>query len=265
VDVCLIEVPSMAGDVRHPASRGAERLREGAVVRLSAAGCDVSLRTVEGGSGENRQLARAVREAVARDSLPVALAGSCVAAHGVLAGFDHSSSGVVWLDAHGDFNTPDSSASGFFPGMSLAVIAGDCHREYWSRIGDSTPVPEERIVLIGVRDLSPAAERERLEASNVGVVPPGGDAEAALARLAEQVDGVYLHVDLDAFDPAVAPAIVDEPVPGGLSWEDGEDVVDATRRRFRIRAATVATYTPERDVDDKTFRLALRLIERMCA
>ena len=222
------------------------------------------MRTVAGGRGENRELAAVVREAVAGGRLPVALAGSCVAAHGVLAGFDHASCGVVWLDAHADFNTPESSASGFFPGMSVAVITGHCHADYWSEIGDSTPVAEERVVMVGVRDLSPEAERERVAASRLDVVPPGGDAEAALQRLGRQVDDVYLHIDLDAFDPEVAPGIVDEPVPGGLSFADGERIVAATRDRFRVRAATIATYTPERDVDDKTLGLSLRLLEVLC-
>jgi arginase len=263
VDVCLIEVPSMAGDTGHPASRGARRLAEGAVEQLAGIGCDVSVRTVEGGRGEGRELAGVVRE-VAETRLPVALAGSCVAAHGVLAGFDHASCGVVWLDAHADFNTPESSASGFFPGMSVAVITGHCCADYWSEIGDSTPFPEERVVMIGVRDLSPEAEQERVAASKLEVVPPNGDADAALRRLARQVDDVYLHVDLDAFDPEVAPGIVDQPVPGGLSSDDGERIVRAARDRFRVRAATIATYTPDRDVDDKTLRLSLQLLEVLC-
>jgi arginase len=264
VDACLIEVPSMAGDIRHPASRGARRLVEGAVELLVAGGCDVTVRAVEGGPGENRALAAEVRKAAADGRLPVALAGSCVAAHGVLAGFDHASCGVVWLDAHADFNTPESSASGFFPGMSVAVITGHCCAEYWSEIGDGTPVPEERVVMIGVRDLSPEAERERVAASKLQIVPPDRDADPALERLARAVDDVYLHIDLDAFDPAVAPGIVDEPVPGGLSSADGERIVRATRDRFRIRAVTVATYTPDRDVDEKTLRLSLRLLEMLC-
>jgi arginase len=264
VDVCLIEVPSMAGDTRHPASRGARRLAEGAVELLVAGGCNVTVRAVEGGPGENRALAGEVRKAAADGRLPVALAGSCVAAHGVLAGFDHGSCGVVWLDAHGDFNTPESSASGFFPGMSVAVITGHCHADYWSELGDSTPVPEERVVMIGVRDLSPEAERDRVAASKLDVIPSNGDADAALDRLAEQVDDAYLHIDLDAFDPEVSPGIVDEPVPGGLSVADGERIVVATRDRFRVRAATIATYTPDRDVEERTLRLSLRLLEALC-
>ena len=150
--------------------------------------------------------------------------------------------------------------------MSLAVITGHCYSSYWAEIGDSTPVAEEAIAMFGVRDLSPQAERDRLERSAIQVVPwrarePQGDVIVALDTLAARVRDVYLHVDFDGFAPEVAPGIVDEPVPGGLSLEDGEEIIRAAAERFRIKAATLATFTPERDADGKTLRLGLRIIE----
>jgi arginase len=190
----------------------------------------------------------------------------CDAALGVLGGFGHSRCGVVWIDAHADFNTPESSVSGFFPGMTAAVLTGHCHADLWAQAGDAAPIPEERIVMLGTRELSPEAERERLERSAVKVVPwrdgePRADVEAALDRLAARVEDIYLHVDNDALDPSVAPGIVDEPVPGGLTLEQLEGAVRAVTDRFRIRAATLATYTPEQDEDGRTLRAGLRVIE----
>lgn len=72
---------------------------------------------------------------------------------------------------------------------------------------------------------------------------------------------VYLHIDLDALDPEVAPGVVDRPVPGGLSVEEAESIIAATGERFRIRAATLATYTPALDRGDRTLRAGLRLLE----
>ena len=80
-------------------------------------------------------------------------------------------------------------------------------------------------------------------------------------KLARRVQDIYLHIDFDGFAPEVAPGIVDEPAPGGLSLADAEEIVRGTAERFRIRAATLATYTPERDQDDKTLRVGLRLLE----
>jgi arginase len=277
MDICLIQVPYMAGDDRHGSSRGPKRLLEaGAGGVLAARGIGVTLETIDRGepfrdtaassARVNKQLAAVIREAVDAGQLPIVLAGSCNSSLGVVAGFDHAHCGAVWLDAHADFNTPESTLSGFFPGMSLAVISGHCYRQYWAEIGDSTPIAEDAIVMYGVRDLRPEAERERLARSGIQVVEwrdgkPSGDLVAPLEQLARRVQEIYLHIDLDGFAPEVAPGIVDEPVPGGLSFEDAEVIMRATAERFRIRAATVATYTPELDKEERTLRVGLRIIE----
>jgi arginase len=277
IDIKLIQVPYHAGDDQHGSSLGPGRLIEAGVAELlEAQGHAVTVElanragpfrdTASSSAAVNREVATLVRLAIDADRLPLVLAGSCVTCHGVLAGFDHMRCGAVWIDAHADFNTPETAASGFFPGMSLAVVTGHCYRNYWAQIGDNTPLAEQNIAMFGVRDLSPEAERERLEGSAISVVPwrdgkPGGDVTGTLDQLAQRVDEIYLHIDFDGFAPEVAPGIVDEPVPGGLSSEDAEALIRAAGERFRIRAVTLATFTPNRDVDDKTLRLALRLIE----
>jgi arginase len=205
---------------------------------------------------------------VADGALPVVLSGSCNSCMGVLAGFEHSRCGAVWIDAHADFNTPESAASGFFPGMSLAVVTGHCYRNYWGQIGDNSPLDEGAIAMFGVRDLWPETERERLERSAIEVVgwregKPQGDVLAALDKVAARVSDVYLHIDFDGFAPEVAPGVVDEPVPGGLSFEDARLIIRGAGERFRIRAVTLATYTPERDEQSNTLRLGLGLIDRV--
>lgn len=277
MDICLIQVPYHAGDDRHPSSAGPHRLLEaGAAQLLATQGHRVTVERADRGgafrdtasssAAVNKDVAAKVRAAVASGQFPVVLAGSCVTCQGVLAGFDHANCGVVWLDAHGDYNTPETAVSGFFPGMSLAVVTGDCFRNYWAQIGDSTPIAEDAIVMFGVRDLWPESERERIERSAIKVVEwrdgkPQGDVLGTLDTLAGRVQEVYLHIDFDGFAPEVAPGIVDEPVPGGLTLEDAERIVRATTEKFRIRAVTLATYTPEFDQDDKTQRIGLRLIE----
>ena len=184
----------------------------------------------------------------------------------VVAGLGGGRCGIVRIDAHADFNTPASSASGFFPGMSLAVVTGHCHRRLWASLGGRPPVPEQLVVLAGVRSLSPPAEARRLQRSAIHAIPwkqgrPQGDVVSELEQLAGQVDEVYLHIDNDAFDPDTAPGIVDEPVPGGLSLPQMEDIVHAVTARLRLAAATIATYTPARDQQDRTLLADLRIIE----
>lgn len=278
-EVALVQVPYMLGDERHAAAAGPARYVEGGARKLlTAKGLGVTVEQVERRGGApfpdapaaslavNLELADAVRRAIAAERLPLVLAGSCDASLGVLAGFDHARCGVVWIDAHADFNTPESSVSGFFPGMSAATIAGHCHRELWAKIGDATPVAEDGMLMLGVRDLSPEAERERLERSGVRVVPwqdgrPADDVAAALDGLAGLVEDVYLHVDNDSFDPETAPGIVDEPVPGGLSLAQMEEILLGVTSRFRVRAAALTTFTPARDEDDRTLRAGLRVLD----
>jgi arginase len=275
--VALVQVPYAIGDERHPASQGPNRLVEaGAERALATGGLATTVERVERGMpfadsasaslAVNKELAHVVRNALASERLPVVLAGSCDACLGILGAFDHSRCGVVWIDAHADFNTPETTVSGFFPGMSAAVIAGHCYRSFWTQIGDATPVPEAAMLMLGVRDLSPEAERARLERSAIQVVPwregkPETDVLRSLDELRARVDEVYLHVDLDGLDPEVAPGIVDAPVPGGLSLADFEEIVRAVADRFRIRAAAVTTYNPALDEDEKTLRAALRIID----
>jgi arginase len=277
MDVRLIQVPYHAGDERLGSSEGAARLLEaGAGQLFRERGLAVASAKVDRGApfrdtatsaaAVNKRLAALVAAAVEAGHLPIALTGSCNSALGMLAGFEHARCGAVWLDAHADFNTPESSESGFLPGMSTAIVTGHCYRSYYATIGDARPLPEEAIAMFGVRDLSPPAERERLERSAIRVVGwrdgrPERDVGAALDELAARVGEVYLHIDLDAFAPEVAPGIADAPVPGGLSLADAEQIVRATGERFSIRAAALATYTPALDRDDRTLKVALRLLE----
>jgi arginase len=277
MQVTLIEVPYHAGDDRFGSSKGPRRLLEaGAEEVFAARNVGVAVEHVDragpfrdtavSAARVNGMLAEVVRRTIEDGRLPIVLSGSCNSSLGVLSGFDHRDCGAVWLDAHADFNTPETTESGFFAGMSMAVVTGHCYVNYWAQSGDNTPLVEDAVAMFGVRDLSPDAERDRLERSPIAVVAwrdgsAQSDVQATLDQLAQRVDEIYLHVDFDAFAPDVAPGVVDEPVSGGLSVEDAENIIRGTAARFRIRAGTLATYTPDLDVDDKTLKVGLRLLD----
>lgn len=146
------------------------------------------------GRAELHAAARAAVEGGTR----VFVAGSCDLAMATLPALAAAHPGlrVVWIDAHPDFNTPESSGSGFLGGMPLAYACG-----LW---GDApTPVDPRRVHLLGVRDVD-SGERELLDAHGVAETPP---AEGP----------VFVHLDLDVLDPALMPSPF--PVPGGWSWE----------------------------------------------
>jgi arginase len=276
MSVALIQVPYVVGDERHGASKGPRRLIDaGAADIFLRQGSPPTVEQIERGEpfGDTASaslavcghLAHTVRSAVASGRLPIILAGSCDASKGVLSGFHHDRCGIVWIDAHADFNTPETTITGFFPGMSLAILMGHCYRNLWARIGNSAPVAENATLLLGVRDVD-AAEQLRLDNSAISIVPwydgkPQGDVAASMQDLAQRVDEVYLHIDLDGLDPSISPGIVDEPVPGGLTLRDVERVIRLVTSSFLIRAVLIATYNPDRDQDETTLHTVLRILE----
>jgi len=144
MDVALIQVPYVMGDERQ--GKGPQRLMQaGAAALFAVKGVSVTEKRVDRGrpfrdSGNaslavNKRLAPIVRQSVDAGRLPIVLAGGCDASAGVIAGFDHTQCGVVWFDAHGDFNTPETTTTGYLPGMCLAVITGHCYRSYCHKWG----------------------------------------------------------------------------------------------------------------------------------
>lgn len=113
--------------------------------------------------------------------------------------------GLVWFDAHGDFNTPKTSLSQMLGGMPVAVSAGLCYGDWRIASRQEVPLPTDRIVMVDVRNLDPDEEK-LINATDVDVVPVAGDAlKQSVERLAEKVDVIYLHIDLDILDSSFVP------------------------------------------------------------
>jgi arginase len=188
---------------------------------------------------------REVGDAVARAERPLVLAGDCLTSLGIVAGLQRRRRdvSVIWLDAHGDFNTPAISVSGYLAGMSLALLTGRGPAPIYERIG-LRPVGDERVVLIDARDLDPA-EQDLLEASGLRRVAAEPDAvRSAVAELGSR--DVYLHVDVDMIDG--------EDVPGlrwGTSPGPSFAVAESCLAQIAAVAPPLATciacpWTPER-------------------
>src|SRR5207237_3404114 len=102
----------------------------------------------------------------ARGNFPLVLSGNCASSLGTVSSLGGDRTAVIWFDAHGDFNTPETSPSGFFDGMALATLAGRCWTQEASSIPGWAAVPEHHVVLAGARDLD-EQERRTLETSAV--------------------------------------------------------------------------------------------------
>ncbi len=218
-DIRLIAVPYELGRLRDGVGLGPEVLLEhGAEQALAANGARVATELIElDRKFDNEidatfalaaELAERVRAARAAGALPVILSGSCFAAVGVVAGLDDPAPGVVWFDAHGDFNEPTTSPSGYLDGMGLSVLTGSAWEAMLASLPGARALAETAVVLAGARDFDDA-EAERLDASRVAQVAAESlrDPESlldAVGELEPRPSAVYLHLDLDVLDLDVA-------------------------------------------------------------
>lgn len=206
------------------------------------------------------RLHRPIRDAclsILRDgNRPVSIAGDCCASVPVLAAL--SQSGVlptlVWIDAHGDFNTPETSPSQFLGGMPLAMMVGR-GPQWMCEAVDLDPFPEERVWLIDARDLDPG-ERTALDAS---AVRRTGMAGLGTLRL----DGpVFVHIDMDVMDATKVPAF-NYPVPGGPGIAETTRACRAFAAANRIVAISVSGWTGALDEDGRTAAACKKVLDAL--
>ncbi len=251
-------------------------LSAGAVDRLIAAGHDVRVEAVsvdDASAAEiaaafdlQRGVAAAVRSALEANSFPIVLSGNCnMAALGTLGGLASAEIGILWFDAHGDFNTPETTIGGFLDGMALAMATGRCWRGLLNRLPGFAPVDERNVVLLGARDLDPL-EARTLSESAVSVLSPNEVRERSdevLDRLRGRVRDLYVHVDLDVLDPETHGRANRFAVADGLSLDDVASVLGRAGRAFRVRGAAITAYDPAFDGDGRVCHSALGLLDAL--
>ncbi len=213
-----------------------------------------------------RVLSERVRAARESQAFPLLLTGNCGNALGTLAGLDIGKTGIVWFDAHGEFNTPETTRSGFLDGMGLATITGRCWQALAATIPGFTPVPDNHIVLVGVRDLD---TEERILLENSGVIHISAaqvrdlGVQNALAphleSLRQKVEQVYVHLDLDVLDPTEAQANP-FPTPEGLTVAEVKKAIEVVKAQFRIAAGGLASYDPDSDSGHRAVDASLDLL-----
>jgi arginase len=173
---------------------------------------------------------------------PVVLSGDCTTSLGTVAGLQRAGldPGIVWLDAHGDVQTLETTASGYLGGLPLRQLAGYRPELIAGGLG-LRPVPEHRIVLAGARDLDPP-EVTYLAGAAIGQV------EVAALDPARVPDGLlYVHLDLDVIDPAVLPGLR-YPAPGGARAVDVAGALGRLLATGRVAAVGIAcTWYPGHD------------------
>ena len=213
------------------------------------------------------RIADRVVEAVERGMRPLVLGGDHSVALGTLGGLArvHGAGGVLWIDAHGDLNTPDTSPTGNVHGMPLAAALGLAGDAFAS---DGWPLPavdRTRVALVGVRSLDPA-ERERLREigarvytmSDVDRIGVERTIREALAHVAGS-GFVHVSLDMDALDPDVAPG-VGTPVRGGLSYREAHLALELIAESGLANSLEVVEVNPILDRGNETAQVAVELV-----
>src|SRR6202023_940557 len=217
----------------------------------------------------NAQLARLVFEAAQGQAFPLILESNCSAAIGALAGLQMSKPsprlGLIWIDAHGDCNTPETTPSGMLSGMPVAIATGLCLQRLRKQGGLDPPVAPRDVVMVGVRANDPL-EQEMIDQFGIEIVPAAdvkGDCRqlcVAMERLSSTVDLIYIHFDVDALDQSeVASTRLSEP-NGPMRAELGA-ALEIIMAYPTVAAFGIADINPERDVEGQMVQSTLAVIK----
>lgn len=212
-----------------------------------------------------RSVYQAVRSAVAAGRIPLLLGGDHSLAIGSIGGSSADEPvGLIWIDAHGDFNTPQTTLTGNIHGMTLAVLLGDGYPELVEAGRPGPKLRAEDVVMIGIRDLDPQ-ERLRLRASGIAVYTMrdidergiGAVAREALERL-EHRERLHVSLDMDCLDPQTAPG-VGTASSAGLTCREAQLLMEIIADSGRCRALDIVEINPILDRHNQTARLAVEL------
>jgi arginase len=215
-----------------------------------------------------RRVAGAVATSVQGDRFPLVLGGDHSLSVGSIRGAaKHRKLGVIWVDAHADFNTAETTPSGNIHGMPLAALCGLGDPRLVCLWDEAAPVLDpRRVAVIGARDLDPGEKRNLRDADvmvqsmeqidRIGMVAA---LEKAIHRVSRDVDGIYLSLDMDALDPRHAPG-VGTPVPGGLTYREAHLACEVVAETGKLIGMDLVEVNPILDVQNQTAILAVEFI-----
>jgi len=215
-----------------------------------------------------RRIAGAVATSIQANRFPLVLGGDHSLSVGSIRGAaKHKTIGVIWIDAHADFNTPETTPSGNIHGMPLAALCGLGDPRLVSLWEETPPVVDPgRVAVIGARDLDPGEKRNLREAGAMvqsmeqidryGMVSA---LEKAIDRVSRDVDGIYLSFDMDSLDPRHAPG-VGTPVPGGLSFREAHLACEVVAETGKLIGMDMVEVNPILDVQNQTAIHAVEFI-----
>jgi arginase len=229
---------------------------------LTDKGFEERLRLIHLACQQTYQLAR---QAVSDGTIPIFLGGDHSASIGSIGGITHQAGcGLVWIDAHGDFNTPESSETCNIHGMALAILLGKGPRELVDIGRSGAKLDPGKVVLIGARQLDPA-EKRLLKQSGVTIYTMREIDEqgigAVVAAALEQLDGcsrIHVSLDMDSLDPNESPG-VGTPVPGGLNYREAQLLMETISDTNLLCSLDIMETNPILDIRNQTAQIGVAL------
>ena len=215
-----------------------------------------------------RRIAGAVATSIQGNRFPLVLGGDHSLSVGSISGAAKQKRlGVIWVDAHADFNTPETTPSGNIHGMPLAALCGLGDPRLVC-LWDETPpvINPKQVAVIGARDLDLGEKRNLHEAGvmvqsmeQIDRIGMSTAIEKAIERVSRDVDGIYLSLDMDALDPRHAPG-VGTPVPGGLTFREAHLACEVIAETGKLIGMDIVEVNPILDVQNQTALLAVEFI-----
>jgi arginase len=216
-------------------------------------------------------LVEKVEAALSAGHIPLCLGGDHSAAVGSLAGVTRhcrhtdQTLGVIWIDAHPDFNTEDTTSSGNIHGMVAAAASGLGHPDLVGLGGVAPKIEPGNLVMVGIRNVDPL-EGRALKDHGVHVITMTDidriGIAAAAARMLDRLNGsdhIHVSFDMDSVDPSTAPG-VGTPVPGGLTFREAHLLMETIAENGRLGSMDVVEVNPILDVRNRSAALAVDLV-----
>ncbi len=216
----------------------------------------------------SEELADAVRSALIAKEFPLILGGDHSIGLGSITGVTrvYKDISVIWIDAHADFNTEETTPSGNIHGMILAALAGIGNSNLTGIGGWAPKLDPQKIIIVGARELDPG-ERELLRSHHVHVFTMSDIDQRGISNVMHEAlslagkasDGIHLSLDMDALDPEHAPG-VGTPVRGGLTYREAHMIMELIADSGHLLGMDVVEVNPILDRENATALLAVELI-----
>ena len=220
----------------------------------------------------SQRLAQLVENALIRSHLPLCLGGDHSIALGSIAGLAAAckrkglTPGLIWIDAHPDVNSDQTTPSGNIHGMALSASMGLGHQDLVQFYGPGPKIAPENCALVGVRSIDPLEKQNIRELGTQVYTMTDIDRQGigavigqALDRMIGRVDCLHVSFDLDSLDPAVAPG-VGTPVPGGLTYREAHLIMESVAETGLIASMDVAEVNPVLDVKNQSAEAAAKIV-----